>query len=121
MLRKSKTLAMRARLERSAPEVQVYWRRSETVTQFRFFVSRGPESKVSVRLAQTRSLSRARGAFVAWHLGNSYSLAIQAKEAFHTETPNPSIERTRSGSAGLAFISFWAKPVMPLLAAHVKR
>ena len=66
-------------------------------------------------------LSRARGAFVAWHLGNSYSLAMQAKEVFHTETPNPSIERTRSGSAGLAFISFWAKPAPPPRAAHVKR
>ena len=36
-------------------------------------------------------------------------------------TPNPSIERTRSGSAGLAFISFWAKPAPPPRAAHVKR
>ena len=35
--------------------------------------------------------------------------------------PNPSIERTRSGSAGLAFISFWAKPALPPRAAHVKR
>ena len=32
----------------------------------------------------------------------------------------PSIERTRSGSAGLAFISFWAKPAPPPSAAHVK-
>ena len=38
-----------------------------------------------------------------------------------TVTPNPSIERTRSGSAGLAFISFWAKPALPPRAAHVKR
>ena len=37
------------------------------------------------------------------------------------ETPNPSIERTSNGMPRLAFISFWAKPVMPLLAAHVKR
>ena len=36
-------------------------------------------------------------------------------------TPNPSIERTRSGSAGLAFISFWAEPALPPRAAHVKR
>ena len=35
--------------------------------------------------------------------------------------PNPSIERTSNGMPRLAFISFWAKPVMPLLAAHVKR
>ena len=39
----------------------------------------------------------------------------------HAVTPNPSIERTRSGSAGLAFISFWAKPAPPPRAAHVKR
>ena len=32
-----------------------------------------------------------------------------------------SIERTRSGSAGLAFISFWAKPAPSPRAAHVKR
>ena len=67
------------------------------------------------------SLSRSRKALVAWLPSNSYSLAMQAKEAFHTETPNPSIERTRSGSAGLAFISFWAKPAPPPRAAHVKR
>ena len=35
-------------------------------------------------------------------------------------TPNPSIERTRSGRAGLAFTSFWAKPTPPPRAAHVK-
>ena len=34
---------------------------------------------------------------------------------------NPSIERTRSGSAGLAFMSFWANPAPPPRAAHVKR
>ena len=32
-----------------------------------------------------------------------------------------SIERTRFGGAGLAFISFWAKPAPPPQAAHVKR
>ena len=167
MLRKSKNLAIRARLEVSAPEVRVSWRRNEKVTQFRFFVSRSPESKVNAR-AEVRAranfgqsvgpllrigstsatrgapvvghlssgsertsrspsascksgLSRSRKAFVARHRGNSYSLAMQAKEAFHTKTPNPSIERTRSGSAGLAFISFWAKPAPPPRAAHVKR
>ena len=41
--------------------------------------------------------------------------------SFRAVTPNPSIERTRSGSAGLAFISFWAKPAPPPRAAHVKR
>ena len=36
-------------------------------------------------------------------------------------TPNPSIERTRSGGAGLAFISFWALRALPARAAHIKR
>ena len=66
-------------------------------------------------------LSRSRKAFVASHLGNSYSLAMQTKEAFNTETSNPSIERTRSGGAGLAFISFRANPAPPPRAAHDKR
>ena len=35
--------------------------------------------------------------------------------------PNPSIERTRNGRPSLAFISFWAKRVLPVPAAHVKR
>ena len=34
---------------------------------------------------------------------------------------NPSIERTRGGSAGLALISFWALRAVPVPAAHVKR
>ena len=67
------------------------------------------------------SLSHSHKAFVAWHLGNSYSLAMQAKDAFHTETPNPSIERTRTGRALQAFISFWALRALPARAAHVKR
>ena len=36
-------------------------------------------------------------------------------------TPNPSIERTHNGMPRLAFTSFWAKRVLPLRAAHVKR
>ena len=167
MLRKSKNLAIRARFEGSALEVQVYWRRNERAAHTSFFVLRYSESMVSARAkARARAnvgqsvgpllrigstsatrgapvvghlssgsertsrspsascksgLSRSRKAFVARHRGNSYSLAMQAKEAFHTETPNPSIERTRSGSAGLTFISFWAKPAPPPRAAHVKR
>ena len=38
----SKCLAIRAHLERIALEVQVYWRRSETVAQFCFFAARSP-------------------------------------------------------------------------------
>ena len=167
MLRKSKTFAIRARLEGSAPEVQVYWRRNEEVTQLRFFVSRSPESRASARAeararanvgqsvgpllrigstsaprkasvvghlssgsertsrspsaSRKRGLSRSRKAFVAWHLGNGYSLAMQAKEALHTETPNPSIERTRAGMALQALISFWALRALSARAAHVKR
>ena len=85
-------------------------------------LSSGSERTSSSPSASPKSsLSRSHKAFVAWHLGNGYSLAMQAKEAIHAETPNPSIERTRSGSAGLAFISFWAKPAPPPRAAHVKR
>ena len=36
-------------------------------------------------------------------------------------TPNPSIERTRTGMALQALISFWALRAMPARAAHVKR
>ena len=39
---------------------------------------------------------------------------------FSTETPIPSIDRTRSGSAGLVFILIWAKPATPPRAADVK-
>jgi hypothetical protein len=35
--------------------------------------------------------------------------------------PNPSFELTCSGMPALAFISFWAKPVMPPHAAQLKR
>ena len=85
-------------------------------------LSSGSERTSSPPSASRKSsFSRSRKAFVAWSPSNSYSPAMQAKEAFHSETPNPSIERTRSGSAGLAFISFWAKPAPPPRAAHVKR
>ena len=36
-------------------------------------------------------------------------------------TPNPSIERTRTGMALQALTSFWAQPAPPPRAAHVKR
>ena len=77
-------------------------RSKESATKSSFFAIRNAES-------------------ISWHPSNSYSPAMQAKEAFNTETPNPSIERTRSGSAGLAFISFLARPAPPPRAAHVKR
>ena len=35
--------------------------------------------------------------------------------------PNPSIERTRTGMALQALISFWALRALPARAAHVKR
>ena len=85
-------------------------------------LSSGPERTSGFPFALNKSgLSGSRKSFVVWHPDSSYSLAMQTKEAFHTETPNPSIERTRSGSAGLALFSFWAKPAPPPRAAHVKR
>lgn len=36
-------------------------------------------------------------------------------------TPNPSVKRTRNGMPPLALISFWAKAVLPLRAAYLKR
>ena len=48
-------------------------------------------------------------------------LSFTQRPRFLQQRPNPSIERTRSGSAGLAFISFWAKPAPPPRAVHVKR
>ena len=36
-------------------------------------------------------------------------------------TPNPSIERTRTGRPLQALISFWALRVLPVQAAHLKR
>ena len=36
-------------------------------------------------------------------------------------TPNPSIERTRTGMALQAHISFWALRALPARAAHVNR
>ena len=61
-----------------------------------------------------------RKASVALPRGLPLELGMQPFPAL-TATPTPSIERTRSGSAGLAFISFWAKPAPPPRAAHVKR
>ncbi len=46
---------------------------------------------------------------------------IQSTAVAHRAWPNPSIERTRNGRPHLAFISFWAKHVLPLRSAHVKR
>ena len=72
-------------------------------------------------MSRKPDLSRSPKSFVAWHPGSSYSLAMQAKEAFHTETPNPSFERTRHGSPLQAFISFWALRGLPQRASQLKR
>ena len=85
-------------------------------------LSSGSESTSGSPSASRKpGLSRSRKAFVAWLPSNSYSLAMQAKEAFHAETPNPSVERTRNGRPRLALISFWAKRGPPLRPAHLKR
>ena len=44
-----------------------------------------------------------------------------AVRAFFKQRSNPSVERTRNGRPPLALISFWAKRVPPLRAAHLKR
>ena len=53
-------------------------------------LSSGPERTSGFPFALSKSgPSGSRKSFVAWHPGSSYSLAMQTKEAFHTETPNP--------------------------------
>ena len=54
-------------------------------------------------------------------LAKRYSVYMQTKNHASNETPNPSVERTRTGRPLQALISFWAKRGMPLCAAHVKR
>ena len=49
------------------------------------------------------------------------SVASQGQSASRLPTPNPSIERTRTGRQLQAFISFWALRCLPARAAHVKR
>ena len=53
----------------------------------------------------------------------SIASAGQRKVGFHglRVRPNPSIERTRTGIALQALISFWALRALPARAAHVKR
>ena len=68
-------------------------------------------------VAKTSFFSIRSAESVSWHPDNSYSLAMQAKEAFHTETPNPSFKRTGTGRPALGLISFWPKPVPPAPAA----
>ena len=43
------------------------------------------------------------------------------RSEFSPVLPNPSIERTRTGMALQALISFWALRALPARAAHVKR
>ena len=76
--------------------------------------SMGPQPSRIIITVTTRKASVALPRGLQLELGMQPFLAL-------TATPNPSIERTRSGSAGLAFISFWAKPAPPPRAAHVKR
>ena len=68
------------------------------------------------------------GASIDTYFQRAHSLRVKAmlqqspKESRECAmTPNPSIERTSTGRAHLAFISFWAKRALPVPAAHVKR
>ena len=81
-------------------------------------LSSGPERTSGFPFALSKSgLSGSRKSFVAWHPDSSYSLAMQTKEAFLTESPNPSFKRTGTGRPALGLISFWPKPVLPAPAA----
>ena len=88
--------------------------RAKVRTRTNVAQSMGPQpSRVGITVTM-------RKASVALPRGLRLELGVQPFPAL-TATPNPSIERTRSGIAGLAFISFWAKPAPPPRAAHVKR
>ena len=54
-------------------------------------------------------------------LAKRYSASMPAKNRASHETPNPSVERTRTGRPLQALISFWALCVLPVRAAHLKR
>ena len=88
--------------------------RAKARTRTNVAQSMGPQpSQIGVTVAT-------RKASVVLPCGLRLELGMQPFPAL-TAMPNPSIERTRSGSAGLALISFWAKPAPPPRAAHVKR
>ena len=94
----AKHLAARAFFECSAAKFRVCERSKESASKASFGAIRSVES-------------------ISWHSGNSYSLAMQTKEAVLTETPNPSFKRTGTGRPALGLISFWPKPVLPAPAA----
>ena len=101
--------ALRAALDEYRSTARARARTRTNVAQ-----SMGPQpSRVGITVT-TRKFS------VALPCGLPLKLGMQPFPAL-TATPNPSIERTRSGGAGLAFISFWAKPAPPPRAAHFKR
>ena len=50
-----------------------------------------------------------------------HAFALLSRLLRSEEVPNHSIERTSTGGPHLALISFWAKCVPPVPAAHVKR
>ena len=104
-----KTVVLRAALNECKSSARTKARARTNVAR-----SMGPQpSRVGIT-ATTRKVS------VALLCGLPLELGMQPFPAL-TATPNPFIERTRSGIAGLAFISFWAKPAPPPRAAHVKR
>ena len=111
---KLKSQAGRAAVLRAALNEYKSSARAKARTRTNVAQSLGPQpSRVGITVTT-------RKASFALPLGLRLELGMQPFPAL-TATPNPSIERTRSGSAGLAFISFWAKPAPPPRAAHVKR
>ena len=104
-----KATALRAALKEYKSSARAKARTRTNVAQ-----SMGPQPLRFRITVTTRKVS------VALPRGLPLGLGMQPFPAL-TATPSPSIERTHSGSAGLAFISFWAKPALPPRAAHVNR
>ena len=111
---KLRSQAGRAAALRVALKKDTFSARAKAQARTNVAQSMGPQpSRIGITVAS-------RKASVALLRGLRLESGVQPFPALFA-TPNPSIERTRSGSAGLAFISFWAKPALPPRAAHVKR
>ena len=104
-----RTAALRATLNEYKPSARAKARTRTNVAQ-----SMGPQpSRVGITVTT-------RKASVVLPRGLPLELGMQPFPAL-TATPNPFIERTRSGSAGLAFISFSPKPAPPRVAGYLER
>ena len=81
------------------------------------YLSLDLDAKVEVSTPRPRAVRQPGSAFdlagcVAMSVGSTFGQGAW---------PNPSIERTHTGMALQALISFWALRALPARAAHVKR